>query len=57
MVKTMDEFADGPRRDVGRWKADLSPLEAVGPSAQVAKIRSWIEAGEQILVLHERRYA
>jgi hypothetical protein len=59
MTQTMDEFIDGLRRDIARWKADLARLDAnaQGKSLQTAEIRAWIDMGEGVIAQHESRYA
>jgi hypothetical protein len=56
----IDTFIRGLRRDVSRWKAELSILdvgaeEVQGPYLQTSELRAWIEAGEEIFARYERR--
>ncbi len=57
MVKTIDEFIAGMRRNISRWKADIAVLEAQGAAELIPVVNSWLEAGEKIIASHEIRYA
>jgi hypothetical protein len=54
-----EAFVAGLRRDIGRWKAELSMLEVGeevrGIYLQTSELKSWIEAGEAIFARYERR--
>jgi hypothetical protein len=53
-----ETFIEGLRRDIPRWKADLSTLdiggEVRGEFVQTSELRAWIEAGEEIFARYER---
>lgn len=63
MLRNSDAFSEtfiaGLRRDVSRWKAELSLLDvgedARGDYLQTSELKSWIEAGEAIFARYERR--
>jgi hypothetical protein len=66
MVQNSDAFSEtffeGLRRDISRWKAELSLLEVdkefpEGEYLQTSELKSWIEAGEEIFARYERRRA
>jgi len=54
-----DAFVEGLRRDISRWKAELSILdtgqEARGQYLQTSELRGWIEAGEAIFARYQSR--
>ena len=56
-----ETFIEGLRRDISRWKAELSMLdvggEVRGAFLQTSELKSWIEAGEAIFARYERRRA
>jgi hypothetical protein len=63
MVRKTDAFSDtfieGLRRDLARWKTELSMLdvgeEIQGNYLQTSELRAWIEAGEAIFARYESR--
>jgi hypothetical protein len=63
MSQNSDAFAEtfiaGLRRDISRWKAELSLLDvgekARGEYLQTSELKAWIEAGEAIFARYERR--
>jgi hypothetical protein len=54
-----ETFIAGLRRDISRWKAELSLLdvgeEVRGAYLQTSELKSWIEEGEAIFARYERR--
>jgi hypothetical protein len=52
-------FIEGLRRDISRWKAELSMLDAgqpgVGKNLLTSELRAWIEAGEAVFARYEDR--
>jgi hypothetical protein len=56
-----ETFIEGLRRDISRWKSELSLLdvgeERRGAYLQTSELKTWIEAGEAIFTRYERRRA
>jgi len=54
-----DTFIEGLRRDISRWKAELSMLDEGQPGngkrLLTSELRAWIEAGEAVFVRYENR--
>jgi len=54
-----ETFIAGLRRDISRWKAELSMLDAgqegSGSRLLTSELRSWIEAGEAVFARYEKR--
>jgi hypothetical protein len=54
-----ETFIDGLRRDISRWKAELSMLdigqEKAGSDLLTSELRSWINAGEAVFARYEKR--
>ena len=54
-----ETFIAGLRRDISRWKAELSMLDAgqegSGSSLLISELRSWIEAREVVFTRCEKR--
>lgn len=52
-------FIEGLRRDLSRWKAELSLLEVgqdgIGSDLLTSELRKWMEAGEAVFARYERR--
>lgn len=63
MVINTDAFTatllEGLRRDISRWKSELSMIDFEkgehGPFLATSELRAWLEAGEEIFVRYERR--
>ena len=56
-----ETFIAGLRRDISRWKAELSMLDVGqddgGRDMLTSELRSWIEAGEAVFRRYENRRA
>jgi hypothetical protein len=54
-----ETFIEGLRRDISRWKAELSMLdvgqEKTSSDSLTSELRSWIDAGEAVFARYERR--
>jgi len=54
-----ETFIEGLRRDISRWKAELSMLDRgqdrSGTDLLTYELRSWIEAGEAVFARYEKR--
>jgi hypothetical protein len=52
-----ETFIAGLRRDISRWKAELSMLDAgqEGNTFLTSELRSWIGAGEAVFARYEKR--
>ena len=52
-------FLEGLRRDIPRWKAELSimdiPEDTDDAYLPTSEIRAWLEAGEDTLVRYDKR--
>jgi hypothetical protein len=53
MVETMDEFIADLRRQIAGWRQDAAHFEAEGVTGILPIIKSWIEAGQQVVDLHK----
>jgi len=53
-----ETFIEGLRRDISRWKAELSMLdvgqEKTSSDLLTSELRSWIDAGEAVFAHYER---